>query len=67
MPLEISEIGVHLAVGSGPGPSGDANGGPAPGGDHDDDQPAMTEAHVRQIVESCVTEVLRNLRMREER
>ncbi len=63
MPLEISEIGVRMAVGQGPAPSGpvsppqqDSGGGEA-----------MTPAHMEQIVQACVQEVMRSLRMREER
>jgi hypothetical protein len=72
MPLEISEIGVHVAVG-GAGPSGEPRGGAGPGGDGpgpgggDDGGQALTQAHVDQIVSTCVAQVMRNLRQREER
>ncbi|MES2057693.1 MAG: DUF5908 family protein [Pseudomonadota bacterium] len=64
MPLEISEIGVHVAVGSSPG-SGAASGGAAPSGG--DGGGAMTPAQRDAIVNACVQQVLRNLRMTEER
>jgi len=73
MPLEISEIGVHIAVG-GAGPSGAAehgggagpSGGAGPAGEPEGGA-ALTQAHIDQIVSSCVSQVMRNLRRREER
>lgn len=62
MPLEISEIGVHLAVGHGPGP-----GGSAPQPANRQDQPDQAGASPEQIVELCVQEVLKILARREER
>jgi hypothetical protein len=62
MPLEISEIGVHIAVG-GIAPS-------APPIEHAPDGgegAALTPAHMEQIVSNCVAQVMRNLRLREER
>ena len=66
MPLEISEIGIHIAVG-GISPSAppqehapDGDGGTGGGA-------ALTSAHIEQIVSSCVSQVMRNLRQREER
>ena len=70
MPLEISEIGVHIAVG-GAGPSGvaapehGAGAGPGPGGEPEGG--ALTQAHIDQIVSTCVSQVMRTLRQREER
>ena len=61
MTLEISEIGVHIAVGHVPPSTRPA--APDPG-----EQPEpMTQARVEAIVQACVQEVLRNLRLREER
>jgi hypothetical protein len=68
MPLEISEIGVHIAVG-GAGPSGaapDHGTGPGPGGEPESGD-TLTQAHLEQIVSACVSQVMRNLRQREER
>ena len=69
MPLEISEIGVHLAVGGvlPPPPPGlpDANPGDAHSGDNGAEP--MTSARQDQIVSACVQQVLRVLRQREER
>lgn len=62
MTLEISEIGVHIAVGHAP-PSTSP---PAPHSGGQQPEP-MTAARVEAIVQSCVQEVLRNLRLREER
>ncbi len=62
MPLEISEIGVHIAVG-GIEPS-------APPLEHAPDGDrgaALTPAHMEQIVSACVAQVMRTLRQREER
>jgi hypothetical protein len=68
MPLEISEIGIHIAVG-GAGPSGappEHGAGPGPSGEPEGGA-ALTQAHIDQIVSSCVSQVMRNLRQREER
>lgn len=68
MPLEISEIGVHIAVG-GAGPSGAAaehGAGPGAGGEPEGGG-ALTEAYIEQIVSTCVSQVMRNLRQRAER
>jgi hypothetical protein len=62
MPLEISEIGVHIAVG-GIAPSAP----PVEHGAAHDDGEALTAAHMEQIVSACVSQVLRALRQREER
>lgn len=62
MPLEISEIGVHIAVGHAP----PATSPPAPHRGEPPPEP-MTPARVEAIVHACVQEVLRNLRLREER
>jgi hypothetical protein len=62
MPLEISEIGIHIAVG-GIEPS-------APPLEHaadGEERAALSPAHMEQIVSSCVAQVMRNLRQREER
>ncbi len=66
MPLEISEIGVHIAIGHVPPPtpvpaptSGGSAGTPPAA--------AMTPAQVEAITNACVQQVLRNLRLREER
>ncbi len=64
MTLQISEIGVRLAVGdpvaSGTAPSQD---GDAPSGAGAEVSPAQIE----EIVQACVADVLRTLRMLEER
>ena len=59
MPLEISEIGVHLAVG--------AAGSAAPAAAGGDDDHAPPSVNTEQIVERCVAEVLRVLKQREAR
>jgi hypothetical protein len=64
MPLEISEIGVHVAVGpSTPAPTsgGAAGSGGGRGGE------ALTPAQHEQIVSACVQQVMRNLRMLQDR
>lgn len=58
MPLEISEIGIHLAVAQQPGP-GIADASPAGAG--------LTPAQTEEIVQACVRRVLENLRQRETR
>jgi hypothetical protein len=68
MPLEISEIGVHIAVGDGPAIAAQVapaatsagSGGAAAGG-------AMTPQRMEAMVRACVQETLRTLRMGEER
>ena len=62
MTLEISEIGVHIAVGHAPAPHSPPT--PAPPGEQPE---PITQQQVEAIVQSCVQEVLRNLRLREER
>lgn len=59
MALEISEIGVHLAVAA-DGPGSDETLAPAEGA-------AMTAAQHQAIVNACVQQVLRSLRQAEER
>lgn len=62
MPLEISEIGVHIAIGQAPSPTVTPT--PTPGA------PAaapMTPAQVEAITNACVQQVLRTLRLREGR
>jgi hypothetical protein len=61
MPLEISEIGVRLAVGV-PGASGSP-----PESLDEDGQPGLSAEEEERIVGAAVAEVLRVLRMREER
>lgn len=63
MPLEISEIGVHVAVGPSvapPAPETPAGGQESGGG-------AMTPAQHEAIVNACVQQVMRNLRQMQER
>jgi hypothetical protein len=62
MPLEISEIGVHVAVGQGAGPVG-----PTPGQSQDGGGAGLTPAQHEAIVNACVQQVLRNLRQEQER
>jgi Family of unknown function (DUF5908) len=64
MTLEISEIGIRLAVGepSVPSPAVRPPSGDGAGG-HGSISPAQTE----EIVQACVREVLRTLRMLGER
>ncbi|MDH7975896.1 DUF5908 family protein [Sphingomonas sp. AR_OL41] len=62
MPLEISEIGVHIAVGGITPSAPPLEHGAAP-----DDGAALSQAHIEQIVSSCVSQVLKTLRQREER
>lgn len=67
MPLEISEIGVHIAVGGAlpPPPPGLPDGHPDGAADGSGD--AMTPARQEQIVAACVQQVLRTLRQMQER
>lgn len=62
MPLEISEIGVRVAV-------QDVAGGPSdPDGDTGDDRAAtLSPGQMSDIVARCVKDVLRTLRMLEAR
>lgn len=66
MPLEISEIGVHIAVGGIVPSAPPAEHAPAGDGGGDAGEP-LTPAHLEQIVSACVSEVLRTLRQREQR
>jgi hypothetical protein len=62
MPLEISEIGIRLAVGDGASHTAAANAGAA--------SPQQAEQHdpqVEEIVRQCVRRVLESLRMHEAR
>ncbi len=65
MPLEISEIGVHVAVGPEPAQ--------APSEPEEPSEPqasasgVLTPAQHEQIVAACVRQVLRSLRQTEER
>ncbi len=61
MPLEISEIGVHLAVGQPAAPAADSS---PRSGRGDEAEPTLSS---EQIVGLCVQEVLRILGRREER
>ena len=67
MPLEISEIGVHLAVGGATkaqvGPDGNPVNPEAPA---EGDQ-GLTQAQIDQITDNCVKQVQTNLRQEEER
>ncbi|MEJ2407881.1 MAG: DUF5908 family protein [Novosphingobium sp.] len=60
MPLEISEIGVHIAVGHTPQQAR------TPSRTDEQSEP-MTPARVEAIVQQCVQDVLRDLRLREGR
>lgn len=63
MPLEISEIGVHVAVGPSVAPQGpSAPPAPAGGGGA-----ALTPAQHEAIVNTCVQQVMQNLRQMQER
>jgi hypothetical protein len=65
MPLEISEISVRLTVDRGPAAGGSAAGRPpAP---RDPAQETLSAAQVEVIVDRCVREVLRTLRLNEAR
>ena len=65
MPLEISEIGVHVAVGPSVAPQG-PSAPQAPAG-HDGNGAALTPAQHEAIVNACVQQVLRNLRQMQDR
>lgn len=60
MPLEISEIGVHMAVGGVPAANGQAAPARPAGGE-------ISAARMEEIVQACVRQVLRTLRMSGER
>jgi Family of unknown function (DUF5908) len=62
MPLEISEIGVHMAVGGAPAVKGQAPPAATTGNDG-----AISPVRMEEIVEACVQQVLRTLRMSGER
>ena len=62
MPLEISEIGVHVAVGPNVDPQGPQE-PQAPSGDGG----ALTPAQHEAIVNECVKRVMENLRQMQER
>jgi len=64
MPLEISEIGVHVAVGPSVAPQGPSVPHPPSGGSGG---AAMTPAQHEAIVNSCVQQVMQNLRQMQER
>jgi hypothetical protein len=61
VPLEISEIAVRLAVGSAPAAL------PARSGGAEGASPSISADAIAEIVQTCVEEVLRVLRMSEER
>lgn len=61
MPLEISEIGVHVAVGPSVAPGGPPTPEPAAGGG------GLTPAQHEAIVSACVAQVLQHLRQIEAR
>jgi hypothetical protein len=60
MPLEISEIGVRLAVGPGTAPTESQPDDPQAGG-------ALTPAQHEAIVNACVQQVMRTLKQEQER
>jgi hypothetical protein len=64
MPLEISEIGVRVAVGD---PGSPASAEREPNDDQDTEAAGMSPAQMTAIVDRCVEVVLRTLRMREAR
>jgi len=63
MPLEISEIGVHVAVGPSVGPQGAQEPQPPAGGQ----TVALTPEQHQSIVDACVKQVMENLRQMQER
>ncbi|MFN6251913.1 MAG: DUF5908 family protein [Acetobacteraceae bacterium] len=63
MTLEISEIGVRLAIGDPPAPAAPRSGMAVPSGQPVTIPPQQMEA----LIQACVQEVLRTLRMLEER
>jgi hypothetical protein len=64
MPLEISEIGVHVAVGPQDAPPGPQEPQISSGGGGGS---AMTPAEHEAIVNECVKRVMENLRQMQER
>lgn len=62
MPLEISEIGVHVAVGPGVAPAEPSGPSAPPGSDA-----ALTPAQHDAIVDACVKQVMQNLKQMQER
>lgn len=67
MPLEISEIGVHVAVGPGVAPQGPGVPHAPAGGSAGSGGQGLTPAQHEAIVNACVQQVLRNLRQMQER
>jgi len=65
MPLEISEIGVHIAVGDGPAIAAQVAPRTTSAGSAGSN--AMTPQHIETLVRASVQETLRTLRMAEER
>ena len=65
MPLEISEIGVHIAVGDGPAIA--AQVAPRTTAAGSAGSSAMTPQHIEALVRASVQETLRTLRMAGER
>jgi hypothetical protein len=64
MTLEINEINVQISVGSSSHPSGLSSISPLlPASD----PPVLTAEFVEQLVQRCVRDVLRHLKMREQR
>jgi hypothetical protein len=63
MPLEISEIGVHVAVGPSVATQGPSVPHMPPGGA----TIALTPAQHQAIVDDCVKQVMANLRQMQER
>lgn len=66
MPLEISEIGVHVAVGPSVAPQGPSV-PHAPEGGESDGGAALTPAQHEAIVNACVEQVMRNLKQMQAR
>ncbi len=64
MPLEISEIGVHVAVGPSVAPQGPSVPQAPDGGES---RGALTPAQHEAIVNACVQQVMRNLKQMQER
>jgi hypothetical protein len=64
VPLQISEIGLRLAVGE--PPSGGLQASPGPRRP-DEAEANISPAQMEEIVRACVADVLRTLRMSEER
>jgi hypothetical protein len=64
MTLEINEINVQISVGSSSHPSGLSSSSPLHPAS---DPPVLTADLVDQLVQRCVRDVLRYLRMKEQR